>query len=104
EVLDVMPGVGEQHLFDEVGMAGEEDSPRAEAEAGQVAVLPGDVEEEVEPAGHEVAQAAAEQGAFWAGRQAGVRDRAREVHGGIVGAIKAHPLLWVGLFRYFFTF
>ena len=76
-----MPGVGEQHLFDEVGMAGEEDSPRAEAEAGQVAVLPGDVEEEVEPAGHEVAQAAAEQGAFRAGRQAGVRDR---VHAGIV--------------------
>ena len=46
-----MPGVGDEHLFDQVRVADKNDALRAEAEAGDVAVLAGDVDKEIEPAG-----------------------------------------------------
>ena len=48
EVLNVVLGVGDQHLLDKLGIAGEEQPPAANPEAGQWTVGPGQIEEEVD--------------------------------------------------------
>ena len=81
EVLDVILGIREQDLLDEVRMAGEEDASRPEAKARDVAVGAGDLAEEIEPLRHEGLEAPADEGALGARRQPGVRDG---IHAGII--------------------
>ncbi len=68
-MLDVVLGIGDQNLFDEIGMACEEHALRPDPEACKRAVLPGGLEQEVKQPGPEPAYAAADQRSRGAGRQ-----------------------------------
>ena len=77
EMFDVMPGVGDQDFFDEVRVAGQVNPPVGDPEAGQVAVLAGDPDVEVEPAVAKLAEHSEQWRTGRAGRKAGCRHRVR---------------------------
>ena len=80
EVLDVVLGVRDEHLFDEVRIACEEQPPAAEAKAGERAVGARKLQEKVDLLWSDLADVAAEKPALRTRRQGGARYGERNGH------------------------
>ena len=80
EMLDVMLGIRNQHLFDELGCACQKYAPRPNAEARERAIVSGRFEQEVEQTGAELADVATDQRALRSRRQSRADGRGRGIH------------------------